>query len=52
MIEYPGLNFNLGEEIDLLRESVFTFAQDEIAPLAAEIDENNAFPFPLWEETR
>jgi isovaleryl-CoA dehydrogenase len=50
MIEYPGLNFNLGEEIDLLRESVFTFAQDEIAPLAAEIDENNAFPFPLWKK--
>jgi isovaleryl-CoA dehydrogenase len=50
MIEYPGLNFNLGEEIDLLRESVFTFAQDEIAPLAAEIDKNNAFPFPLWKK--
>ncbi len=50
MIEYPGLNFNLGEEIDLLRESVFTFAQDKIAPLAAEIDKNNAFPFPLWKK--
>ena len=50
MIEYPGLNFNLGEEIDLMRESVSTFAQDEIAPLAAEIDKNNAFPFPLWKK--
>ncbi len=48
MLAYPSLNFNLGEDIDLLRESVQSFCQQEIAPLAAEIDENNAFPNQLW----
>ncbi len=48
MIHYPSLNFNLGEEIDMLREAVQSFAQAEIAPLAAEIDESNEFPNHLW----
>ena len=44
----PGLNFNLGETADMLRESVHGFAQAEIAPLAADIDRNNEFPRELW----
>ena len=42
--------FALGEEIEALRESVHRFAQDKIAPRAAEIDRTNAFPADLWRE--
>nr|WP_222845420.1 isovaleryl-CoA dehydrogenase [Legionella genomosp. 1] len=45
---YTGLQFQLGETIDLLRDSVYQFAQKEIAPLAAQIDEENRFPHFLW----
>ena len=45
---YPTLNFNLGEDIDMLRESVFQFCAAELAPRAAEIDSNNEFPMDLW----
>lgn len=45
---HTGLNHQLGETYDLLRDSVYTFAQHEIAPLAAEIDHTNAFPNHLW----
>ena len=44
----PGLNFDLGEAADMLRGSVETFAADEIAPRAAEIDRSNDFPSDLW----
>ncbi len=44
----PGLDFGLGSDIDLLRETVRDFAQDKIAPLAAEIDRSNSFPRSLW----
>ncbi|KGE53587.1 isovaleryl-CoA dehydrogenase [Xanthomonas axonopodis pv. vasculorum] len=44
----PSLNFELGEEIDLLRESVAAFASHHIAPLAAAADHDNVFPAPLW----
>jgi isovaleryl-CoA dehydrogenase len=44
------MNFNLGEDIDILRETVRRFAQDEIAPRAAEIDTSNEFPMDLWEK--
>ncbi len=43
-----GLQFGLSEEIDALRDVVSRFAQQEIAPRAAEIDRNNEFPSDLW----
>ena len=43
-------DFGLGEDIDLLRESVAAFAADRIAPRAAEIDASNEFPRDLWPE--
>ena len=43
-----GLDFHLGETVDLLRENVAEFAAREIAPLAGEIDRDNAFPAELW----
>ena len=46
--DYPGLNFNLGETVEMLRESVHDFAQAEIAPQASEIDRSNEFPAQLW----
>jgi isovaleryl-CoA dehydrogenase len=46
--QLPGLDFDLGETADMLRGQVASFAADEIAPLAAEIDRSNAFPMQLW----
>jgi isovaleryl-CoA dehydrogenase len=45
---YPTLNFGLGEDIDMLRDHVYNFAQAEIAPLAEKADEDNMFPNQLW----
>jgi isovaleryl-CoA dehydrogenase len=45
-----SMNFNLGEEIDALRETVHRFAMEEIAPRAQEIDETNSFPNDLWKK--
>lgn len=50
MTDLPGLNFQLGEDIDALRDAVREFAQSEIAPRAAEIDRNDQFPMDLWEK--
>ena len=44
----PGLNFDLGEDIDMLREAVAAFSQAEIAPRAAETDRTDQFPMDLW----
>jgi len=44
----PGLDFDLGSDITMLRETVADFAQDKIAPHAAEIDRANSFPRELW----
>ncbi len=41
-------DFGLGDEIDMLRESVRNFANDHIAPRAQEIDASNEFPRDLW----
>jgi isovaleryl-CoA dehydrogenase len=45
---YPALDFDLGSEIEMLRDSVHGFAEAEIAPLAADIDRTDAFPRHLW----
>ena len=45
---YPTLNFGLGEDIDMLRDQVYQFAQNEIAPLAEQADADNQFPNALW----
>jgi len=50
MFDFPHLTFNHSEEIEMLREMTARFAHDEIAPIAAEIDENNAFPHALWQK--
>ena len=44
----PGLDFQLGEDIEALRDTVRAFAQAEIAPRAAEIDRTDQFPMDLW----
>jgi len=49
-VSYPTLNFNLGEEVDMLRDSVYQFAQAELAPRAEQIDVENDFPADMWEK--
>ena len=46
----PGLDFGLGEDVDILRETVRGFAADRVAPIAAEIDRTDEFPRHLWPE--
>lgn len=46
--QYPTLNFDLGETADMLRDSVRSFSDDNIAPRAEEIDQSNEFPRDLW----
>jgi isovaleryl-CoA dehydrogenase len=45
-----SLDFDLGPEIDMLRTTVRDFAEERIAPLAAEIDRTDRFPIELWPE--
>ncbi|WP_420419602.1 isovaleryl-CoA dehydrogenase [Pacificispira sp.] len=47
---YPSLDFDLGETVEMLRDSVKTFSSDEIAPRAAEIDRTDQFPMDLWKK--
>ena len=47
---YAMLDHNLGEEVDMLRDVVYRFAQAEIVPRAAEIDRSNDFPADLWQK--
>src|SRR5690554_3182800 len=44
----PGLNFDLGSDVEMLRDAVREFAQAEIAPRAGEIDASDQFPMDLW----
>ena len=46
--DYPTLNFDLGETVDMIRDTVRSFTADKIAPRAAEIDSTNEFPRDLW----
>jgi isovaleryl-CoA dehydrogenase len=50
MTSLPGLDFQLGEDIDALRDAVRAFAQAEIAPRAAELDRADQFPMDLWQK--
>jgi len=47
-MDIPGLNFELGEDLDMLRQALRDFAAREIAPRAAEIDRSDRFPMDLW----
>ena len=49
-LDYPSLQFELGEHAEMIRQTVRGFAQDVIAPRAAEIDRVNEFPNELWPE--
>jgi isovaleryl-CoA dehydrogenase len=44
----PGLDFGLGSDVEMLRETVRDFTADKIAPIADEIDRSNKFPRELW----
>ena len=46
---YPMLQFNLGEEVDMMRDSIRSFVDDNIMPRADEIDRTDTFPRDLWE---
>src|SRR5262245_11043761 len=50
MAQLPGLSFQLGDTIEMLRDSVQAFATKEIAPRAAQIDHDNLFPADLWKK--
>jgi isovaleryl-CoA dehydrogenase len=45
-----GMRFPLGDEVDVLREMVHSWAQAKLKPMAADIDRANLFPHPLWHE--
>ena len=45
-----GMEFDLGEDVNALREMVHRWAQDRIAPIAAQVDRDNAFPNEIWTE--
>lgn len=49
-LDYPSLKFDLGENADMIRDTVRKFAQGTIAPIAAEVDHINEFPNHLWPE--
>ncbi|MCY4312312.1 MAG: acyl-CoA dehydrogenase family protein, partial [Gammaproteobacteria bacterium] len=48
---YPNsLNYHLGDDIDLLRDTVWSFAEQEILPIADQVDKSNEFPIDLWKK--
>jgi len=47
-MDFPTLDFALDDTLVMLRDSVRGFAQRELAPRAADIDRDNAFPNELW----
>jgi isovaleryl-CoA dehydrogenase len=50
MVQLSGLTFDLGDTIEMLRDSIRVFAAKEIAPRAAQIDHDNLFPADLWKK--
>ena len=46
----PSLDFDCGDELTMLRDSVRSFAKAEIEPRAAQIDRDNEFPADLWKK--
>lgn len=48
MLDIPGLQFNFDESLQMVRDSARRFARERIAPQAAKIDADNAFPNELW----
>jgi len=48
--DFPAFDFGLGDNMDMLRNSVRSFADERIAPRAAEIDRTDEFPCELWPE--
>jgi isovaleryl-CoA dehydrogenase len=46
--DFPSLDFGLGETADQLRDVIRSFAADQVAPIAAEIDKTDRFPRELW----
>ncbi|MFD1744930.1 isovaleryl-CoA dehydrogenase [Rhizobium helianthi] len=47
---HSSMTFDLGEDIAALRETVHTWAQERVKPMAAEVDRSNSFPNALWKE--
>ncbi len=48
--QFRSMNFDLGQDVDMLRDAVYQFAQGEIAPRAEQIDIDNDFPADLWKK--
>ncbi|MBI1236336.1 MAG: isovaleryl-CoA dehydrogenase [Alphaproteobacteria bacterium] len=46
--QYPSMNFDLGDTAEMIRDTVRSFASDELAPRAAEIDATDTFPADMW----
>ncbi len=47
-LDYPSLKFDLGENAEMIRDTVRRFAQGTLAPIAADVDHQNEFPNHLW----
>ena len=45
-----SMKFDLGEDVNALRDMVHRWAQDRVKPIAAEVDRTNDFPAELWRE--
>ncbi|MBK5947355.1 acyl-CoA dehydrogenase [Rhodobacter veldkampii DSM 11550] len=45
-----SMNFDLGEDVNALRDMVHRWAQERVKPIAADVDRSNCFPEPLWRE--
>ena len=45
-----GMEFDLGDDVNALRDTVHRWAQDRVAPIAAQVDRDNVFPADLWRE--